>query len=553
MSIPPVKTAATPDKPKADTAAKRAALLKLQAETAKLNVERELLEKQLAPGFQQLEWLKGISGATGIILALATLFGGLISVFEWVNQQEQSRQQRSQTEWTATEKRLDGVLLNLASDKVPIRLAALSSLRSFMDAAPVEGVQRRDSSAWLGPLVPLAVYLSRPDGDDKGIDPRQQTMQEQVLVSVANQMAVETDANMLSGMADFLSDIKPETTSDRALTKCSASLAGLNRRITKGLMNRWEQGKDAGSDFFTFVAVASLEDHMVAVDRAMVALMKEGSGYKDYTGVMLVRQQLQGLPLEKADFSYAILDETDFGGAHLEGANFTNSHLLRVTFKKAHLADAHFVMLFRGDPAFDYMPEHNFVETEIDGMNQARHVGNVGEDEISEITLPDFQGADLSRATFDGFPVFNLKYPPVADALHRFPRHLTFDGATLTGTNFTNAEGLFSTSDEQGSEDFLKRMGIDQYSCKFLDSVQQGRAPAGPSDSEVCRVSFDGVGQKLAATDAEAMRTFLFNPYANLGCAHWRDAIWQPGMAAAFADIERTSPPVCPAGAKTGK
>src|SRR5216684_471412 len=91
----------------------------------KTDLEAKILEQQLTPSFRRLETLKTLTGASGLIIALVTVIGGFLSVGNWFIGQQKDRQIRS-------EERLDRALTMLAEKDASRRLAAVTSLGSFL-------------------------------------------------------------------------------------------------------------------------------------------------------------------------------------------------------------------------------------------------------------------------------------------------------------------------------------------------------------------------------------------------------------------------------------
>jgi hypothetical protein len=95
------------------------------ASARKLDLEARLLEEQLTPAHRRRENLKTIAGASGLVIAFATVIGGLLSIFSWFAQQNRDREVR-------IEERMSKALALLSEERPTQRAAAISSLQSFL-------------------------------------------------------------------------------------------------------------------------------------------------------------------------------------------------------------------------------------------------------------------------------------------------------------------------------------------------------------------------------------------------------------------------------------
>jgi hypothetical protein len=87
------------------------------AQAQKTELESRLLEKQLSHSHQRLETFKAFSSASGLVLALVAVVGGLLSVFAWFIDRSRERDHR-------TQERLERALVGLLASSPEQRVAS---------------------------------------------------------------------------------------------------------------------------------------------------------------------------------------------------------------------------------------------------------------------------------------------------------------------------------------------------------------------------------------------------------------------------------------------
>lgn len=331
----------------------------------KTQVETQVLEQQLGPWYRQLS-----------ITAIIAVLAGLGSVWSWVYQQSKDRQIRS-------EERLDRALALLADNQPNKRVAAVTSLESFLE--------------------------ERDDAKNT-----------QVLQAIAGALALEDSAPVRNAIISAIEDVDPSVLSRTALDRGLRSLVEANRGLVKEgdvwlrrpeNINGVEQGVKVGA-------------RLLASANAIVLMLKKGARTAGMSGVYLAKADLKGLDLSNTSFDQAILVWTDFTNASLRGSSFDGADLEDTKFISADLRDSKFVLTNKDNFAI-YLED--YVARDMAWPHEYMH-----------IEQPDFSCSDLRNADFSGHSVFGV-------AADDFPIQFMstgpqFSRANLKNADFTNAQ-----------------------------------------------------------------------------------------------------------------
>jgi uncharacterized protein YjbI with pentapeptide repeats len=312
----------------------------------KTKLETRILAQQLTPSYRRNERVKTLISASGLIVALATVVGGLLSVGGWLIEQTKDRQIRS-------EERLDRGLNLLADDSPSKRLAGVYSLRSFLD--------HKDS-----------------------------TQNTQVLLALAGRLAIDDSPTVRIAMQSAIQDIDSKQMDASTLNSGLKSLIETSRSLIA-------EGHFWRDDFK--VAYAPNIDPKTDVKlrgtaQAMVALLRKGARSDDMTGIYLGRSDLSGIDLSRVSFDDSILSFSDFSNATLRGTSFNGTNLEGTRFISADLRDSKFILSGKnlGVTRWDY------VELQL---------ARVDKGQVS-VSMPDFSCSNLENADFSGASLFEL-------------------------------------------------------------------------------------------------------------------------------------------------
>ena len=347
----------------------------------KLRSEARLAADQLTPAYRRRTLISLIAGASGLVLAVIAVLGGLASAYQWFVDQRESREARSYD-------RMDRALNLLSGERPSQRAAAVTAL----DIALSNGDQQRNR---------------------------------QIVISIANALPLEKDSSVRNAMVWFFEDIDERAVDVDTLNAALKSLVYVNRGLTKEAGLRQSLAKDwfkIETDIPNGAALQSLA-------RAMTALMKKGARYQDLSGLYLGRSNLSELDLDGTKFDDSILAWTNFTATSLRGASFDGADLEQTEFYSADLRDASFAFTRYDDQGEE---RTSYVTRQL--MNGV----NPNLSSLPALRLPDFGCADLRNANFSGqialgfMSTKNLAVP--VDA--KVPEPI-FQSADLSGTDFS--------------------------------------------------------------------------------------------------------------------
>lgn len=362
------------------------------ASIRKTELEIKVLEEQLTPNYKRRETLKAIAAASGFVIALVAVFGGILSVLKWIDEQANSRKLR-------VEERLDHTLTLLSEGKANQQVAAINSLQSFI----------------------------LPSADPRNI---------QVLVSIANALPLVETAIVRNAILSLFEGIEPALAGRPALDAALKSLAQNSRSLVRET-NLWHTRP---SNLFDLEITVKQGPSLQAVARALAVLLRKGARSKDLSGLYLGRSDLSHLDLTGSNFHDSILAASDFAHSTLEGAIFDDADLESVGFKFAKLRGASFVAYRRGgfekqkQSDISGKPKRSYIREELD-----RATGDT-----VRAAMPDFSCADLRNAQFAGQPLFFFVPDRLSDRVSI--RLAYFHGANLEGADLANIAVVTVTS-----------------------------------------------------------------------------------------------------------
>jgi hypothetical protein len=263
---------------------------KARVETRKADLEAQLLQHQLAPAHRRLEFYKGAATASGLLIALVSLFGAFGSVGTWFVNQSRERDIR-------IEERLERALTGLSDPSPQRRATSLALLRSF-----ATGTNERHSR--------------------------------QVILAVAEALPLESSPLVANSIVSFLGQL--QGVGHGPLAAGLNSLAEKSRRLLGN-----ERAKTGGD------AVAGAQLALLA--SGMTALLRAGAR-GELAGVDLSGADLSGLELNGQSFKGALLKGASFANAKAARADFADADLWQANFRGADLAGANFAQPARGGP-----------------------------------------------------------------------------------------------------------------------------------------------------------------------------------------------------------
>jgi len=346
---------------------------KTMQETTKLKLEADILRMQFSEEYKLSEKLKAGANLATILVAFAALVGGLGSFIKWINDEGKTRQLH-------VEQRLDATLVRFSSSIENERLAAVSSLRSFL-------------------------------GENN------ETQDLQVLSAVSSDLALEKSPVVRRAIVSLISDLNTDSLTKPTLDKSLALLVQTSRgmvadRVLRESRPRFPQSFDSQLDGANLQAIAD----------AIVLLLRKNAQSKDMHGIYLGKSDLDNINLVGTDFSDAILAWSTFNNANLSGSSFRDADLEQTKFVGADLRSTKFTSTYP-------LPQKVKIDYVLAQMNRSL-------DGQIQVSMPDFKCADLRNADFRGHPLFGMTENSVPGAVY-FTWAVDFTSANLEGTDFS--------------------------------------------------------------------------------------------------------------------
>jgi hypothetical protein len=215
----------------------------------KTDLEAKLLEEQLSPSYRRRNTITMIAGASGLIIALVTVVGGLLSVYGWFAEQNRTREIR-------IEERMERALNLLSEKRASQRTAAISALHSFLTASNAN----RNS---------------------------------QVLISIANALPLEDSGVVRNAMLSFFEDIDTEIVGKPAMDAALKSLVYNSRGLVL-VSDLWRKRPE---NLYWIENDVKEGAALQALARAMAVLLRKGAQSKDLSRTYLGRSDLSGVNL----------------------------------------------------------------------------------------------------------------------------------------------------------------------------------------------------------------------------------------------------------------
>jgi uncharacterized protein YjbI with pentapeptide repeats len=360
---------------------------KNEALIRKTKLESRLLAQQLTPSYKRLETLKTIVGASGLVIALVTLVGGFLSVGNWFVEQKKTRQIR-------TEERLDRALTMLADESAGKRLAAVTSLRSFLaETNDTENMQV---------VLALSGRLSLEDGS----------------------------APVRNAIISVLEDVDPKIVGPGVLNKALRSLVETSR----GLMQEGDVWRTRPGNLWRLEEDTKVGSRLQGTAQAIVALLRKGARTDDLRGIYIGRSDLTGIDLSGTRFDDAILAWSDFSDASLAGDSFDGADLEQTKFVHSDLRGAKLTL--SGD--------RGLLGVRWDYVERQMYRSPSGQ---VQVWMPDFSCSDLRNADFTGHPLFAINANDIPDLQFvYFPA--SFYGANVKGADLHEIQVFGTVSDD---------------------------------------------------------------------------------------------------------
>jgi uncharacterized protein YjbI with pentapeptide repeats len=344
------------------------------ASARKLELEAKLIEDQLTPAGRRRETLKAVAGVSGLVIALVTVIGGLLTILNWLVQENHNRDLRIQ-------ERMDRSLSLLSETRPTQRTAAISSLQSFIATS-----------------------------DD--------TRNSQVLVSIANALPLEEDGTVRNAMLSLFEDIDAKITGKQALNVALKSLAHNSRGLMRA-SDLWNKNPPFG--FYRIAETIKQGAALEAIARAITVLLRKGARVEDLSEIYLPDSDLSDLDLTGINFDFSILALTDFSNAILTKASFNGANLEHVNFVRSDLRSAR---LSDQRKLGHKQPVDSYIEKQFESSSK----------NLAMISLPDFSCADLRNAVFSNHALFGIWRNEVPTNIHP----VNFAGSNLANADMTN-------------------------------------------------------------------------------------------------------------------
>lgn len=339
-----------------------------RAMTLKAEAEAKLLARQLQPAQQRFERMKSIAGMSGALLAAIALISAVGSIFSWFGDREEARQ-------TQADERLQRGLTLLGGESPSACVAGLSSLRGFASAEEPRAMQ--------------------------------------MLVAVANALAVEPDPRVRAAQVAFFEEAADHKLPAGLLQPAFRALVGANRLAVKRTRS-WYVNPTAGS------LPAELQEggELDSEGKAIAALLRAGAR-GDLSGTYLRNVDLAGLDLGATRFQRADLSGASLSRAKLAGSDFRSARLTRTNFSHADLRRTNFSL---PSPQDGEQHQHNFILTDLLRAENPLSL---------PFAAPSFRCADLRGADFrDAFIFIDVGQAYADRKFH------DFSGADLADAEF---------------------------------------------------------------------------------------------------------------------
>jgi len=344
---------------------------KNRALATKAKLECKLLEEQLTPAHKQRETFRLLASASGLLLAIVTVVGGLLSIVNWFHESNKNRTLQ-------IEERLDRALLALSEQRPNQRLAAVVSLRSFLD-----------------------------DPDE--------TRTTQVLLALTDALVIEEAAPVRNAILSALQDTKLNTANTSSLERTLQSLV----QGSRGLMVEGDVWRARPGNLYRLESDLPVGPRLQAVADAMSILLRKGVRLKDMSRIYLGREDLSGLDLSGINLDDSIVAWSDFSNCTLEDASFDSSDLEDVSFVSSDLRRARLTF----HEARSRSRTHwCYIERQM-----SRSLKQV------QVQGPNFNCADLRGADFSGHALFAA----VADDIPELS--IVYFAASFRDTNLKGA------------------------------------------------------------------------------------------------------------------
>jgi uncharacterized protein YjbI with pentapeptide repeats len=369
----------------------------IEAQLRKTELECRLLAQQLTPEYRRIEWLKGIAAASGLVIAIVAVIGGFGSIAGWLIEQQKSRQVR-------IEERLDRALTMLADPSANRRLAAISSLRSFL-----------------------------AERDD--------TRNSQVLLALSSTLALEDSDPVRSAITSLVADVDPAIVGSSVLNRGLQALVDTSR----GLVRDGDLGRKRPRNLWRLETDLKVGANLQMTADAIVSLLRKGARAQSMTGIYLGRSDLAGLDLSGTDFGDATLAWSDLSRATLRNSSFDGADLERTNFVSADLQNAKFTLTNNGGRTTIHW---NYVQQQMDRSSAIQ----------VQVEMPDFHCSDLRNADFSGHPLFGIIADDISElAFVEFPAK--FARANLKGADFSRIQIFGLRSDHDNRSPFVETQG----------------------------------------------------------------------------------------------
>jgi uncharacterized protein YjbI with pentapeptide repeats len=288
-----------------------------------------------------------------------------------------------------TAERLDKALERLGQNEPAQRLAAIVSLREFVN----------------GP---------------------NELQKAQSLEALADHLGIEESLPVRNATIAIYEDINPSQIPKSILENVLRDLVEADR----GLVREGDLWRKRSTNLWFIPADSSVEARADSVAEAIVVFLHKQIRRTDLSGIYLPSKDLSGLDLNGIDFSKSILAWCSFKGALLGGASFKNADLELVSFAQAKLENANFEQT---DEVSRAGRSDNYV------MLQLTRAADGAEERGETVRVcaegPDFQNADLTGARFSGHLLFPFSPDDTPE-----PSIIGFEfvGANIKNADFTH-------------------------------------------------------------------------------------------------------------------
>jgi uncharacterized protein YjbI with pentapeptide repeats len=269
----------------------------------------------------------------------------------------------------------------------------------------LEKLSDSNSTKRLGAIVALRSFIKEHDN----------LKNSQVLLSLTNALYIETDQTVQNSIIEVFYSQEIKQIDSSIIKEALISLINLSRKNAKE--SRFYENIIPESPPILDFEIR--QNRAAGISKSIIALLRTGNTTKDLSGVYFVKGDLSNLNLAQTNFDNSILSECVFTNSDCQNCSFNGANLEGAQFIHTNLQNSKFTDI--------YPPDHTiqtYFILKLSKIGASKH-----------FTSPNFNYADLTKASFRGHPLFSfIKDSLYNDHLILFP---TFYHAKLDSTDFS--------------------------------------------------------------------------------------------------------------------